>query len=233
MELLSAGLPFVSTRTRPARLKPMAARNPATPLPMTRKSAAGRVGMAERRLGILASPRSFALNPAASHTKRRITVHAAHGESLMADQPEDGMAPLPERLLIGRALPLPEPMEIDGHVGPVDHDSVDGEVEGDPVIDGEVALNLLLQLAEAVKRHEQAVKGARVLTRIRLPDPFHRGVDLPDTGRIVRVNVAGFGAGHRHQPDQTKDGPAGERLRAAYDPRDHAGIIHPSDMPYS
>src|SRR5216684_578590 len=116
MELLSAGLPFVSTRTRPARLKPMAARNPATPLPMTRKSAAGRVGMAERRLGILASPRSFALNPAASHTKRRIPVHAAHGESLMADQPEDGMAPLPERLLITRALPLPEPMEIDGHV---------------------------------------------------------------------------------------------------------------------
>src|SRR5439155_3447830 len=133
-------------------------------------------------------------NPAASHTKRRITVHAAHGESLMADQPEDGMTPLPERLLIGRALPLPEPMEIDGHVGPVDHDSVDGEVEGDPVIDGEVALNLLLQLAEAVERHEQAVKGARVLTRIRLPDSLHCGVDLPDTGRIVGVNVAGFGA---------------------------------------
>src|SRR5437899_8134627 len=233
MELLSAGLPFVSTRTRPARLKPMAARNPATPLPMTRKSAAGRVGMAERRLGILASPRSFALNPAASHTKRRIPVHAAHGKSLMADQPEDGMTPLPERLLIGRALPLPEPMEIDGHVGPVDHDSVDGEVEGDPVIDGEVALNLLLQLAEAVERREQAVKGARVLTRIRLPDSLHCGVELPDTGRIVGVNVAGFGAGHRHQPDQTQDGPAGDRLRAAHDPRDHASTIHPADTPYS
>src|SRR2546426_545451 len=125
------------------------------------------------------------------------------------------------------------PAQPDGRPQSVDHDSVDGEVEGDPVIDGEVALNLLLQLAEAVERHEQAVKGARVLTRICLPDPFHRGVDLPDTGRIVRVNVTGFGAGHRHQPDQTKDGPAGERLRAAYDPRDHAGIIHPSDMPYS
>src|SRR5256885_2296067 len=167
----------------------MAARNPATPLPMTRKWAAGRVGMAERRLGILSSPRSFALNPAASHTKRRIPVHAAHGESLMADQPEDGMAPLPERLLITRALPLPEPMEIDGHVGPVHHDPVDGEVEGDPIIDGEVALDLLLQSAEAVERHEQAVQDAHVLARIRLPDPLHRGVDLPDAGRIVGDDV--------------------------------------------
>src|SRR5437879_10394481 len=124
-------------------------------------------------------------------------------------------------------------MEIDGHVGPVDHDSVDGEVEGDPIIDGEVALDLLLQLAETVERHEQAVKDARVLTRIRLPDPLHRGVDLPDTGGIVGVDVAGFGAGHRHQPDQTEYGPAGERPRSASDPRDHAGIIHPSDTPYS
>src|SRR5712691_11087546 len=99
MQLPSAGLPFVSIRTRPARLKPMAARNPATPLPMTRKSAAGRVSVADRRRGILAPPRSFALNPAAGHAKRRIPIHAAHGESLMADQPEDGMAPLPERLL--------------------------------------------------------------------------------------------------------------------------------------
>src|SRR5437867_10488711 len=115
MELPSAGLPFVSTRTRPARLKPMAARNPATPLPMTRKSAAGRVGVAERRLGILASPRSFALNPAASHPKRWVSVHATHGERLMADQPEDGMAPLPVRLLIACALPLPEAMDIGGH----------------------------------------------------------------------------------------------------------------------
>src|SRR5947209_10721518 len=145
MELLSAGLPFVSTRTRPARLKPMAARNPATPLPMTRKSAAGRVGMAERRLGILSSPRSFALNPAASHTKRRIPVHAAHGESLMADQPADAMAPLPERLLITRALPLPQPMEIDGHVGPVHHAPVDGEIEGDPITEGEITVQILLQ----------------------------------------------------------------------------------------
>src|SRR3989441_11745614 len=233
MNRLPADPPCVSRGPRRPRLNPRAARNPATPLPMTRKSAAGRVGMAERRLGILASPRSFALNPAASHTKRRIPVHAAHGESLMADQPEDGMAPLPERLLIGRALPLPEPVEIDGHVGPVHHDPVDGEVEGDQIIDGVVALDLLLQLAEAVERHEQAVKDACVLTRIRLTDPLHRGVDLPDTGRIVGTDVAGFGAGHRHQPDQTKDGPAGERLRATYDPRDHAGIIHPSDTPYS
>src|SRR5881296_2030420 len=145
MELPSAGLPFVSTRTRPARLKPMAARNPATPLPMTRKSATGRVGVAGRRLGILPSPRSFALNPAASHAEGRVAVHAAHGESLMADQPEDGMAPFPERLFIVRALPLPEPVEIDGHVGPVHHDPVDGKVEGDPLIGGEVSLNLLLQ----------------------------------------------------------------------------------------
>src|SRR5207245_10658558 len=100
MELLSAGLPFVSTRTRPARLKPMAARNPATPLPMTRKSAAGRVGMAERRLGILASPRSFALNPAASHTKRRIPVHVAYGVSLMSVQQQNDMALLSDRLLL-------------------------------------------------------------------------------------------------------------------------------------
>src|SRR2546427_10220120 len=100
MELLSAGLPFVSTRTRPARLKPMAARNPATPLPLTRKSAPGRVGMAERRLGILASPRSFALTPAASHTQRRSPVHAAHGERLMPDQPEEGRPPPPDRLLV-------------------------------------------------------------------------------------------------------------------------------------
>src|SRR2546422_4506082 len=233
MELPSAGLPFVNTRTRPARLNPMAARNPATPLPMTRKSAAGRVGAAERRLGILAPPWSFALNPAIGHAEGRVPIHAAHGESLMADQPEDGMAPLPKRLLIGRAPPLPEPVEIHGHVGPVHHDPVDGEVEGDQIIDGEVALDLLLQLAEAVERHEQAVKDACVLTRIRLTDPLHRGVDLPDTGRIVGTDVAGFGAGHRHQPDQTKDGPAGERLRATYDPRDHAGIIHPSDTPYS
>src|SRR3989442_14324594 len=104
----------------------MAPRIPATPLPMTRKSAAGRVGMAERRLGILASPRSFALNPAASHPKRRIPVHAAHGGRLMAAQPEDGMAPLPERLLITRALPLPEPMEIHGHPGPVLHEPFGG-----------------------------------------------------------------------------------------------------------
>src|SRR5437660_12682648 len=122
MELLSAGLPFVSTRTRPARLKPMAARNPATPLPMTRKSAAGRVGMEERRLGILPSPRSFALNPAASHAKRRIPVHDAHGESLMTDQPDDSMTPLPERLLITSALPVPEPMEIAGRLVTAHHD---------------------------------------------------------------------------------------------------------------
>src|SRR2546427_7061934 len=188
MDLFAPDPPFVSTRPRPPGLNPMPPRNPATPLPMTRKSAAGRVGMAERRLGILASPRSFALNPAASHTKRRIPVHAAHGESLMADQPEDGMAPLPERLLITRALPLPEPMAIDGHVGPVHHDPVDGEVEGDPIIDGEVALDLLLQSAEAVERHEQAVQDAHVLSRVRLPDPLHRGVDLPDAGRIVGVD---------------------------------------------
>src|SRR5207302_11031367 len=225
MELPSAGLPFVNMRTRPAWLKPMAVRNPATPLPMTRKSAAGRVGMAERRLGILASPRSVALNPAIGHAEGRVPIHTAHGESLMADQPGDGMAPLPERLLIGRALPLPEPVEIDGHIGPVHHDPVDGEVEGDPIIDGEVALDLLLQLAKTVERHEQAVKDARVFTRIRLPDPLHRGVDLPDTGGIVGVDVAGFGAGQRHQPDQTKDSPAGERPRAAYDPRDHVRII--------
>src|SRR5207244_10676217 len=161
MELLSAGLPFVSTRTRPARLKPMAARNPATPLPMTRKSAAGRVGMEERRLGILPSPRSFALNPAASHAKRRIPVHAAHGESLMTDQPEDGMAPLPERLLITRALPLPEPMDIDGRLGPGHHDPIDGEVEGDPIIDGEVALDLLLQRAERSEERRVGKEGRR------------------------------------------------------------------------
>src|SRR5439155_1032183 len=170
MELPSAGLPFVSTSTRPARLKPMAARNPATPLPMTRKSAAGTVGVADRRLGILAPLRSFALNPATRHAKGRVPVHAAHGESLMADQPEDGMAPFPGRLLISGALPLPKPVEIDGHVGPVHHDPVDGEVEGDPIIDGKVLLYLLLQLVEAVERHEQAVKDARVLPCIRLPD---------------------------------------------------------------
>ena len=51
--------------------------------------------------------------------------------------------------------------------------------------------------------------------------------------RIVGVDVAGFGAGHRDQPEQTKDDPAGKRLRAAYDPRDHVGIIHPSDMRHS
>src|SRR6266849_266170 len=107
MELPSAGLPFVSTRTRPARLKPMAARNPATPLPMARKSAAGRVGAAERSLGILASPGSLALNPTAGHAEGQVSVHAAHGEILLADQPEDGVTPFPERLLIGRALPLP------------------------------------------------------------------------------------------------------------------------------
>src|SRR5207244_10504077 len=114
----SAGLPFVSTRTRPARLKPMAARNPATPLPMTRKSATGRVGVAERRLGILPSPRSFALNPAASHAEGRVAVHAAHGESLMADQPEDGMAPFPERVFVARELPLREPGDVRAPVGP-------------------------------------------------------------------------------------------------------------------
>src|SRR2546427_3641097 len=79
MELPSAGLPFVNTRTRPAQLKPMAARNPATPLPMTRKSAA-RVGVAARRRGILAPPRSFALNPAIGHAEGRVSVHAAHGK---------------------------------------------------------------------------------------------------------------------------------------------------------
>src|SRR5436309_14208156 len=116
MELPSAGLPFVNTRTRPFRLKPMAARNPATPLPMTRKSAA-RVGVAERRLGVPAPPRSFALNPAIGHAEGRVSVHAAHGKSLMADQPEDGMTPLPQRLLIGRALPLPDvqPLRERGH----------------------------------------------------------------------------------------------------------------------
>src|SRR5207245_11016957 len=122
MELPSAGLPFVNTRTRPARFKPMAARNPATPLPMTRKSAAGRVGVGGRVRGILAPRRSFALNPATGHAEGRVPVHAAHGESLMANQPEDGMASLPERRLIGRARPLPAAVESDRDGGPLHHD---------------------------------------------------------------------------------------------------------------
>src|SRR5881296_428201 len=101
MELPSAGLPFVNTRTRPFRLKPMAARNPAPPLPITRKSAA-RVGVAERRRGILAPPRSVALNPANGHAEGRVSVHAAHGKSLITVRPEDGIAPLLQRLLSGR-----------------------------------------------------------------------------------------------------------------------------------
>src|SRR2546428_13538996 len=97
MELPSAGLPFVNTRKRPARLNPMAARNPATPLPMTRKSAAGRVGAADRRRALLPPPRSFTLNPAIGHAEGRVSLHARHGKSHSAARPEAGLTPPPGR----------------------------------------------------------------------------------------------------------------------------------------
>src|SRR5436853_3733662 len=109
MELPSAGPPLVRIRTRPLRLNPTAARRPATPLPMTRKSTADVVQPARARSAMirLLRRRLVAGKPPGGHSKRIVAIDAAHGEILVAHQAKNRMASLPDRLIIGLPLPLP------------------------------------------------------------------------------------------------------------------------------
>src|SRR5438128_12068325 len=105
MELPSAGLPFVNISTRPARLKPMAARRPATPLPISRKSTDGSTSRVRLPI-ILAPARPLMLYPSSGHPKGNVAVHRAQGEILVAHEFQNRVAPLPERLIFIPFLPL-------------------------------------------------------------------------------------------------------------------------------
>src|SRR5438552_4520718 len=118
MELPSAGPPLVRIRTRPRRLNPTAARRPATPLPMTRKSTTDVVqpGCARGAMIRLPGGRLVDGKPPGRHAKRIVAVDATHGEILVAHQAKNRMASLANRLIICLPLPLPLPVEIHRHV---------------------------------------------------------------------------------------------------------------------
>src|SRR2546422_8458270 len=114
MELPSAGPPLVRIRTRPLRLNPTAARRPATPLPMTRKSTADVVRPARARGAMihLSRRRLVAGKPPGGYSKRIVAIDAAHGEIFVAHETKNHITSLADRLIVGLPLPLPLQVQI-------------------------------------------------------------------------------------------------------------------------
>ena len=167
---------------------------------------------------ILSLPWPLNLYPTTGHAERGITVHRAQGEMLTANQPENGVARSETLLLVPR-LHSPCQWKYTATSGPSTMDPINGKVKRDLIIHRKVSLDLGLQLVETLDRHKQALKRTDPLLRIGLSQELHRGIDIPDAGGILRIDVAGLGTGSAPAPSANERPPHDVTVAPSESPR--------------
>jgi hypothetical protein len=135
------------------------------------------------------------------------------------------MASLADRGIVALSIPLPLPMEINGHVRAFDQHSIDPEVQLYAIVNRKVPFNLEFKPTQTVERHEQGLEICRIFVDIGLAQALDGRIDTSDLRGIRRVHAIGFRAGECGQTQEADEGPEKESTNAFSRTEDHAPTI--------
>ena len=115
------------------------------------------------------------------------------------------MPPLSHHSVTRALPPLPLPVNEGVDAITLDHDSINGEVQGDLLKGLKIPPDLLLEMVTQLTREQEGIEPGEVLSGVGFPESLDRVIDTLVSGvvfRILRGFLAGAAPGHGYDAEQ-------------------------------